>query len=60
MADAGELLAHHVESDQNNAIHDDPVGDAIQQWLRYKRKRKRRRKARHFGHGEKDDGWIYD
>ena len=54
VVDAGELFAYHVEGDQNGAVHDDLVGDVVQWWLRYKR-RKKRRKTKHFGYGEKDN-----
>ena len=61
VVDAGELFTYHVEGDQGGAVHDDPVNNAIQRWLRYRKKRKKRReKARHFGHSEKDNGRIYD
>ena len=56
IADAGELFTYYVANDQNDAIYDYPINNAIQQKSKYKRKKKKKRKkkTKNFGNGEKN------
>ena len=55
-----ELFTYYIKSDQNGAVHDNSINDAVQQQSRYKKRKKKKKKVRHFRHGEKNDGQIHD